>query len=126
MPAEPQPAAGQITGGEERQAANMIDVAMREQDVSFDGGLLLEQGLAQGPHPRPAVEDEQIVTATHFNTGSVAAVTGDAGVGTGDAATNTPEAHRDVGHEILTRPGWMLASPPADSAHRAGSNRGRS
>ena len=56
---------GVMEGAEEGQAENVVEMEMGQEGGRMqrgpDGPRLLEQHIAQGPRPRPHVDDEGLV-----------------------------------------------------------------
>ena len=95
QPAEPEmeAVARQVEGGEERNAADMVDMGVGEQHVGLDRRAGRQQRTAERPDAGAGIKDEQLVVASHLDARRIAAVSGGAGSRHGDAAPHAPEPH---------------------------------
>ena len=82
-------------GAEERQAADVIPMGVREIEVGVDRtpGVKTPAELAKAG---AAVKDEEMLAAADLETRGVAAIAHGLGAGAGDAAANPPEPYREV------------------------------
>src|SRR6202034_636148 len=80
----------QVERREERDAADMVDMGVGEQHVRLDRRAGREQRAAERANPGAGIEDEQLVVASNFNAGRVAAIARSARTRHRDTATHTP------------------------------------
>src|SRR6185312_5233761 len=88
---------------EKRQADDMVEVAMREEDVDVADFLILDQRIAERAEPGAGVEDEDVLAAADFDARRVAAIADCLRSRAGDASAHAPEPnpHRRVLHDLL-------------------------
>ena len=79
---------------EERQADDVVEMAVAEENVGVEPALLVDQRLAEVADAGAGVEDEHMVAAADFHAGRVAAIAGGARSGTRDAAAHAPKAYQ--------------------------------
>ena len=85
-----------VTGREERQAVHMIEMGVRVEQVEIARVSGLKQVGAEVAHARAAVEDQQVLAATNFDAGGIAAITRGLGARAGNAAANSPEPNHEI------------------------------
>ena len=57
-----------------RNAAKMIDMAVREKNIEIDASPTFNQGFAEGPYPGPCVKQQAVIPDQNFDTGRVPAL----------------------------------------------------
>src|SRR3954463_15628726 len=80
---------------EERQAAHVIEVGMREIDIGIEARAL--EGPAEVADAGAGIEEQDLVAAAHFERRGIAAITCGARTGAGDRAAHAPEPNRERG-----------------------------
>ena len=79
--------------GEERQANDMIEMTMGQENIDVANGCILDKCIAERSQAGARIEDKHVVTAAHFDAGGVAAIADGFRSGTGDATADSPEAN---------------------------------
>jgi hypothetical protein len=82
-------------GREKRQARDVIDMDMGEEEIEFLGSLILDQQIPEQTDPGTPVENQDFVAAPDFHTGRIAAIAVGIRTGTRDATADPPEANRN-------------------------------
>jgi hypothetical protein len=77
---------------EERQADDMVEMRVGEEDVGM-GRQRLHQLLAEGANAGAGIEDQHPIAATDFDTAGVAAVARIVGAAASNRAADPPEAN---------------------------------
>jgi hypothetical protein len=80
-------------GPEEGQAADMVEMRVREEEVGVE--RLAFEGLAEVADAGASVEEQQPLAAAHFERRGIAAVARRARPGAGNGAAHAPEAHAE-------------------------------
>ena len=96
---------------EERQADDVVEMAMGEEDVGVAPALLVDQRLAEVADAGAGVENQHLVAAADLHAGRVAAIAGGPRPGTRDAAAHAPEAYQ----HRRRHDGFNLPPPPEKS-----------
>ena len=103
---DPDMAARVVTGREERQADDVVEMSVAVEQVEIERLRGPQQLLAKRPQARAAVEDQQVRAAADFDAGRIAAIADRIGAGAGDAAAYSPETHREI--RVDQRPPILL------------------
>src|SRR5262249_9416217 len=99
---EAQAARRQESRPEERQAADVIDMGVAEEEIGVDRAVVREQRLAEEAQPGASIEDEDALADPDLYAGSIAAIAdggraraGGARPGAGARAATAQEADDD-------------------------------
>ena len=86
---------------EERQADDVIVVRMGQEDIGVEQPLA-GQLTAQRAQPSAGIENQQLLTAPHFQAGSVSAITPMLFSRAGDRTPDAPKAQIKVSGRVQT------------------------
>src|SRR5690606_38998955 len=91
---------------EERDAADMVEMAVCEEEVRIETPTLVTQRLSERPEAGAAVEDQHMRPATNFYACRIAAVAQGLGSRAGDATAHAPEPYRKsiVARHAISQP----------------------
>ena len=76
----------------------MVEMGVSEQKVRVDRRPLLRQSVTESAQAGAGIKDQQMVAASQFNAGGIAAITLRQRPRHGDAAARTPKSESDRRH----------------------------